>query len=159
MMVQFAESRPGTLAMLCTAILLSACEGIFTGTAVQNLPLETDAGGGFKPVVVTLTSEMSPVSLNFHAELGINPHEAGKWNGYQATLSHAGRPVARREFNVNYTGTAESPPAHPSLVVSMLVYRIETSGEYELSITPVKAIDVALLNTRVEVRRNVQVPQ
>ena len=158
-MRHLAGNWPGTLAVVCAALLLGACEGLFTGTAAESLPLEADAGGGFKPVVVKLTTEMSPVSLNFHAELGNNPHEMGKWNSYQATLSRGGRVVASRNFNINYTGTVDLPPAHPAQAITMLVQRVEESGEYTLAIEPVKAVEVALQNTRVEVRRNVQVSQ
>ena len=48
-MRQLAGNWPGTLAVACAAILLAACEGIFTGTAAESLPLEPEAGGGFKP--------------------------------------------------------------------------------------------------------------
>ncbi len=150
---------PGSLAVACAAILLAACEGIFTGTAAENIPLEPETGGGYKPVVVKLTTEMSPVAFNFHAELGNHPHETGKWNSYQFTLSRGGQVVASRHFNVTYTGTYDLPPAHPAQAITMLTHRVAESGEYALSIRPVKAIDVALQNPRLEVRRNVQVPQ
>ena len=145
------------LAAVCAITLLGACEGIFTGTAAGSIPLEPEAGGGFKPVALKLATDMSPVSLNFHAELGNNPHETGKWNGYQASLSRNGRVVASRPFNVSYTGTIDLPPAHPAQVITMLIHRVEESGEYALSIKPLKAVEVSLQNTRLEVRRNVQV--
>ena len=150
---------PAALAALCAMVLLGACEGIFTGTAAGSILLEVDAGGGFNPVALKLTTDMSPVSLNFHADLGNNPHETGKWNGYQASLSRNGRVVASRPFNVSYTGTIDLPPAHPAQVITMLIQRVEESGEYTLSIKSLKAAEVSLQNTRVEVRRNVQVPK
>ena len=55
--------------------------------------------------------------------------------------------------------TVDLPPAHPAQAITMLVQRVEESGEYALAIKPVKAVEVALQNTRVEVRRNVQMPQ
>ena len=149
----------GLLAVACAAILLAACEGIFTGTAAESLPLAPEAGGGFKPVVVRLTTEMSPVALNFHAELGNNPHETGKWNSYRLTLSRSGQVVASRNFNVTYTGTYDLPPAHPAQVITMLTHRVAESGEYKVSIQPARAVEVALQNPRLEVRRNVQLPQ
>jgi hypothetical protein len=125
-----------------------------------TIPLEPAAGGGFKPAAVKLTAEMSPVSLNFRAEQGNFPSETGKWNAYRATLSRAGQVVAAREFSVNYTGVVElQPPTHPEQVVTMMIYRVEASGEYEVSIKPVKAVEVTLQNPRLEVRRNVQVAQ
>lgn len=158
--MQECEKRwTGLLAVACAAILLAACEGLFTGTAAESRPLEPEAGGGFKPVVVRLTTEMSPVALNFHAELGNNPHETGKWNSYRLTLSHGGQAVASRTFNVTYTGTYDLPPAHPAQAITMLTHRVAESGEYEVSIQPAKAAEVALQNPRLEVRRNVQLPQ
>jgi hypothetical protein len=145
--------------MLAAACLLVACEGIFTGTEAVTLPLEPDAAGGFKPVAIALTPDMSPVSLNFRAELGNHPHEMGKWNAYRATLSRGGKVVASRSFNVNYTGTVELPPDNPDQVMTMLVTPVGESGEYRLAIEPLKAVEVALRNPRVEVRRNVQVPR
>ena len=158
--MQECEKRwTGLLAVACAAILLAACEGLFTGTAAESLPLAPEAGGGFKPVVVRLTTEMSPVALNFHAELGNNPHETGKWNSYRLTLSHGGQVVASRTFNVTYTGTYDLPPAHPAQAITMLTHRVAESGEYAVSIQPARAVEVALQNPRLEVRRNVQLPQ
>ena len=102
---------------------------------------------------------MSPVALNFHAELGNNPHETGKWNSYRLTLSRGGQAVASRNFNVTYTGTYDLPPAHPAQAITMLTHRVAESGEYEVSIQPARAVEVALQNPRLEVRRNVQLPQ
>ena len=158
--MQECEKRwTGLLAVACAAILLAACEGIFTGTAAESLPLAPEAGGGFKLFVVRLTTEKSPVALNFHAELGNNPHETGKWNSYRLTLSHGGQAVASRTFNVTYTGTYDLPPAHPAQAITMLTHRVAESGEYEVSIQPARAVEVALQNPRLEVRRNVQLPQ
>ena len=145
-------------AALAAACLLAACEGVLTGRTEETRPLEAD-GDGFKPVTLKLTTEMSPVALNFQAELGNRPHETGKWNAYRASLSRGGQVVASRNFNVNYTGTVEQPPAHPAQTITMLTWRVAESGEYTLSIAPLKAADVALANPRVEVRRNVQLPQ
>jgi hypothetical protein len=41
----------------------------------------------------------------------------------------------------------------------MLTHRVAESGEYEVSIQPARAVEVALQNPRLEVRRNVQLPQ
>ena len=144
---------------LAAACLLAACEGVLTGTTALSLPLEANAGGGFKPVKLQLTAGMSPVALNFHADLGNHPHETGKWNAYHASLSLGGREVAGRDFNVNYTGTVELAPAHPHVDITMLTWRVAEGGEFTLSITPLKADGVALADPRVEVRRNVQLPQ
>jgi hypothetical protein len=148
-----------SLTALCLALLLGACESLFTGETVANVPLEADAGGGFKPVTFALSADMAPVALNFHAEQGNQPHESGKWNRYRATLTRAGQPVASAEFNVNYTGTPDLPPANPSHVVTMLIHRAVEGGEHALSIRPLKADEVTLKNVRLEVRRNVQVPR
>jgi hypothetical protein len=158
-MQRIARSWTRTLAVACAAFLLGACEGLFTGKAAGSIPLQPAGDGGFKPVVVALTAEMSPVALNFHAELGNHPHETGKWNSYRATLSRSGRVVASQKFNVSYTGTVELAPAHPAQTITMLVHRVEENGEYTLAITPVRAVEVSLQNVRVDVRRNVQVPR
>jgi hypothetical protein len=158
--MQAMENRStGMLAVACAAFLLGACEGVLTGTTAETRPLEADAGGGYKPVAVTLTAEMSPVALNFRAELGNHPHETGKWNAYQASLSRGGQVVASRDFNVNYTGSVEYPPPNPVQAITMLTWRVAESGEYTLSIRPLKAAEVALQNPHLEVRRNVQLPQ
>lgn len=149
----------GMLAAACAAFLLTACEGIFTGTEAETRPLEADAGGGYQPVTLQLTVEMSPVALNFRAEQGNHPHEMNRWNAYQASLSRGGQVVASRDFNVNYTGTVDMSPAHPELVVTMLTHRVAESGEYTLVIRPLKPAEVTLQNPRLEVRRNVQLPQ
>lgn len=148
----------GMLAVACAALLLTACEGIFTGTEAETLPLAPE-GGGYRPVTLQLTVEMSPVALNFRAEQGNHPHEMSKWNAYQASLSRGGQVVASRDFNVNYTGTVDMPPAHPELVITMLTHRVAESGEYTLAIRSLKPTEVDLRNPRLEVRRNVQLPQ
>jgi hypothetical protein len=148
-----------SLLALCLALLLGACESLFTGETVANVPLEADADGGFKPVTFDLSADMSPVALNFHAELGNRPDESGKWNRYRATLRRAGQTVASAEFSINYTGTPDLPPANPSHVATMLVLRAAEGGQHELSIRPLKAGEVTLQNVRLEVRRNVQLPR
>lgn len=144
------------LAVYCAALLLAACEGLHTGDAVYHAPLEPDGNGGFKPHAFSLKTEMFPVALNFHAELGIHPDEAGKWNRYRATVTRAGQTVALNEFNVNYTVTPEMPAVPPTHSLTMLVLRSGEGGEYVLGIEPVKAPEVSLNNPRLEIRRNVQ---
>ncbi len=158
--MQGMEKRStGILAAACAAFLLGACEGVLTGTTAETRPLEAEAGGGYQPVTLQLTVEMSPVALNFRAEQGNHPHEMNKWNAYQASLSRGGRAVASRDFNANYTGSVDMPPAHPELVITMLTHRVAESGEYTLVIRPLKPPEVDLRNPRLEVRRNVQLPQ
>ncbi|HMM54737.1 MAG TPA: hypothetical protein PKC23_06950 [Candidatus Desulfobacillus sp.] len=138
--------------------LLAGCEAIFTGATVETRALEAEAGGGFRPVTFRLEPEMSPVALNFRAELGNHPEEAGKWNAYAATLTRDGATVASGSFNVNYTGTVELPPANPDLVMVMLTTPVENGGEYQLTIRPLGPVEVTLQNPRVELRRNVELP-
>jgi hypothetical protein len=144
-------------AACAAALLLMGCEGVMTGAAVESVALEADAAGGYKPVQLALTADMSPVALNLRAEHGSEPHEMGKWNRYRATLSRGGTAVASGEFNINNTATPEGVTA-PYAVQTMLITRIGESGEYELTIRPVKPVEVALKGVRVEVRRNVQEP-
>lgn len=144
---------------LCAAgLALAGCEGVMTGSAVESVALEAEADGGYKPVRLALTAEMSPLALNFRSEHGSDPSEVGKWNRYRATLNRAGTTVASGEFNVNSTAVPEAGVTAPYAVRTMLITRIGESGEYELSIRPVKPVEVALKDVRVELRRNVQEP-
>lgn len=154
----FGKRRGAWLGAACAAaLLLLGCEGVMTGAAVESVAVEAEADGGFKPLRLTLTAEMSPVALNLRAEHGSEPHEMGRWNRYRATLSRAGTAVASGEFNINNTATPDGVTA-PYAVQTMLITRIGESGEYELTIRPVKPVEVALKGVRVEVRRNVQEP-
>jgi hypothetical protein len=59
-------------------------------------------------------------------------------------------------FNVNHTGTTETPEGAPCIVRHVLTVKPGEAGEYELVITPTKPVGMRLYDTRVEVRRNVQ---
>jgi hypothetical protein len=150
--------RLAKIVVLCaTGGLLAGCEGVMTGMPVESIAIEADAEGGYKPLPLVLTADMSPIALNLRAEHGSAPHEMGKWNHYRATLSRSGAIVASGEFNINNTATPDGVPA-PYAVQTMLITRIGESGKYELTIRPVKPVEVVLKGVRVEVRRNVKEP-
>lgn len=142
---------------LVTAVLaMAACEEIVTGQAVQSLAVSENGGGGYGPVRVALTPEMSPVAINFHARHGDDPSELNTWNSYRATLSRDGQEVASGQFNVNHTGTTETPEGARHLIRNLMTVTPSEAGDYELVITPTKPIAMKLYDTRIEVRRNVQ---
>ncbi len=136
---------------------LLGCEGTVTGTKALTVPLQAEASGGFAPIKITLTPDMSPVALNFRAEQTLAPSEAGKWNRYSATLSQNGNVRAQGEFNFNYTGSGDTSQGSAEQTQTMMMFTLAESGEFDLTIKPVKAIDVTVKNARVEARKNIQV--
>lgn len=145
-----------TPALLLAALTLSGCEEIVTGEPADTIAVSENAAGGYGPVTLTLAPDMAPAAINFRAEHGTDPAELNKWNSYRAVLSHNGQPVAAGAFNVNHTGTIDSPQGAPYLVEHMLTVYPPLAGNYELSITPTKPVEVALSRAEVQVRRNVQ---
>lgn len=142
--------------LVAAALLAAGCEEIVTGEHVQGVEVAENADGGYDPVTLTLAPEMAPVAINFRAEHGVDTSEVDKWNTYRATLARNGATVASGQFNVNYSGTVDSPQGAPYLIVHMLTVYPDESGDYQLTITPSKPVEVRLSRTRVEVRRNVQ---
>jgi hypothetical protein len=63
---------------------------------------------------------MAPVAINFRARHGDDPAEVGKWNSYHAALSKDGLAVASGTFNINNTGTQDTPEGAPYLLRNML---------------------------------------
>lgn len=144
-------------AVLAAAVLvMSGCEKFVTGEEVQSVPVSENADGGYGPVRLALAPDMSPVAINFHARHGDDPSELDKWNSYRATLSRNGQTVAIGLFNLNHTGTIDSPRGATYLAQNMLTLNPAEPGDYELVITPTKPIEVKFTDTQVEVRRNVQ---
>jgi len=143
-------------ALAAALLVLAGCEKFVTGEVVQSVAVSEDETGGYGPVVLTLTPDMSPVAINFHAEHGDDPSELDKWNSYHATLSKDGQLVAAGQFNVNHSGSIDSPQGSRYLAQNMMTVRPSEAGDYELVITPTKPIEVKLSDTQVEVRRNVQ---
>jgi hypothetical protein len=142
-----------TFALVC--LFITACDGVATGEKAQVIPVTENASGGYGPIPVTITMEMSPVAINFRAQHGINQAEVGKWNTYRASLSKNGKEIAGTQFNINYTGTNDGQMGAASILQNMLTARPDESGDYELNITPTKPVEVKLTNTQIEVRRNV----
>lgn len=145
------------VAVLAAAILtLAGCEKFVTGEEAQSVPVSENESGGYGPVRLALAPDMSPVAINFHARHGDDPSELDKWNRYRATLSRNGQTVAIGLFNLNHTGTIDSPQGSTYLTQNMLTLNPSEPGDYELVITPTKPIEVKFYDTQVEVRRNVQ---
>lgn len=152
---------PALAAAVLVAALsaLTACEKFATGEEVQSVDVSENEDGGYGPVRLALTPEMSPVAINFHARHGDDPSELDKWNSYRANLSRNGQTVAVGLFNLNHTGTIDSPRGSTYLAQNMLTLNPREPGDYELVITPTKPIEVKFTDTQVEVRRNVQEPE
>lgn len=137
---------------------LVGCEGTATGQKAGTHPVEINIQGGYGPIKLSLTTDMSPVAINLNAGHGVDPSAAGKWNTYRATLSRAGVVVGSAEFHMNYTGGAEGQPGSAYQVQTMLITPIGDAGDYDFVVTPVKPNEFKLTDAKIEVRRNVQLP-
>lgn len=144
------------LPLLASMLAMTGCDQVVTGERAQSIDVSENDTGGYGPILLALTQDMAPVAINFRAEHGDDPAEIGKWNSYRATLSMDGQEVATGQFNVNHTGSIDSPQGSPYLVQNMLTVHPGEAGDYTLSITPTKPVEVTLTGTRVEVRRNVR---
>lgn len=144
------------LPLLLCALLLAACDGLFTGTQVVRFPLQANAAGGFAPIKLALGPEMNPIALNFAAEYTINPAEAGKWNSYVAVLSYNGQDIASNRFNVNNGNSPDAPTGAASVAHTMLVVEAAQTGDYELRITAAAPPAITLTQPNVELRRNIR---
>jgi len=144
------------LPLLASVLAMTGCDEIVTGEKAQSVAVSENDAGGYGPILLALTPDMAPVAINFRAEHGDDPAELGKWNSYRATLSLDGQQVAAGQFNINHTGSIDSPQGSPYLIENMLTVYPAEAGDYELSITPTKPVEVKLTGTQVEVRRNVR---
>lgn len=142
--------------LVAALFIMAGCEGIVTGEHAETMPLSENADGSFGPITLSLTPEMSPVAINFRAEHGDDPSELDKWNAYHATLSQNGREIASGQFNINHTGSPDAPTGAPYLLRTLLTVSPSEPGDYELSITPTKPVEVRLTGTQIELRRNVR---
>lgn len=142
--------------LLAAFVALAGCDGIATGEQAGTIPLNANTAGGFEPVAIQLTPEMSPVAFNFRAEHGDDPAEVGKWNSYRATLSRDGQPVASSPFSINHTGSPDAPAGAPYMVQNLFTVWPETTGVYTLEIVPAGPVEVTLTHADIELRRNVR---
>jgi hypothetical protein len=147
----------GFFACVVMGAVVAACEGTSTGTKAESINLQADGSGGFQAVKVKLSADMSPVALNFRAEHGVNAGEAGKWNRYEAAISQNGNVLRTGQFNFNYTGSADAQPGANYQVQTMMMFTFNEAGEFDVVIKPVKPIEVAVSNAKLEVRKNIQV--
>ena len=147
-------------AMLVAIGWLAGCEGVTTGTEVARVSLQMSADGAYAPVKFNLGPEMNPVAVNFRADSSQNPVEFGKYNTYRATLSKGGSMVATRTININHpVGNLQDSAPPPTQTIHTLFYvDVQSAGEYELTITPVKPVAITLSNAQADARRNVQRP-
>jgi len=143
------------LLILLPALVLAACDGLFTGEQVVRFPLRP-VSGGFAPIILSLGPEMNPVALNFAAEYTVNPAEAGQWNAYVAVLKRNGNIVASAPFNINNNSTPDAPSGAASVARTMLVFDAPETGDYELSIAATAPARVTMVNPNVELRRKVR---
>lgn len=143
------------LPVLAAALVIAGCEELVTGEKVEAVAVSENDNGGYGPVLLTLTPDMAPVALNFRAEHGSDPAELDKWNTYRAVLTQNGQEVASGSFHVNHTGTADFPQGAPYQLQHMLTAYPGAPGDYFLSITPTKPVEIRLSGTQIEVRRNV----
>ena len=147
-------------AVLAASVMLTGCEGAFTGSEVARVALQAGADGGYAPVKFNLTPEMNPVAFNFRADFSQNPAEFGKWNSYRAALSKDGAVIVSRSININHPVSRpdDSPPPPTQTIHTLFIVDLPGAGEYELTITPVKPAALTLGNPQADVRRNVQRP-
>lgn len=144
------------LSALLAAFALTGCEGVTTGERDFQIPVAASEDGSFGPVLIQLSPDMLPVAINFRAQHGDDPAEIGKWNSYQASLSRNGSVVASGVFNINHTGSPDSPMGATYVTQTMLKLMSPETGEYELRISPIKPVEIALTHTEIEVRKNIQ---
>jgi hypothetical protein len=144
------------LPCLVAVFSLAGCDGLATGEHAQTLPISENSGGGYGPVALSLTPEMAPVAINFRAQQGDDPAEVGKWNSYRAVLSKDGHPIASAMFNINNTGTPDTPEGAPYILRNMLTVWPAEAGDYDLVISPTRPVEVRLMDTQVVIRRNVR---
>jgi hypothetical protein len=143
---------------------LIGCEGTTTGTEVVNVALQPaeqpTARGSYAPVKLNLSTDMNPVAINFRADFSLDATEFGKWNTYRVALTQGGNTVASRNMNVNHPQSNAQGDAPPptGTVHTLFITDLQSSGEFELTITPVKPVVVTLKDARVDVRRNVARP-
>jgi hypothetical protein len=141
-------------------LMLAGCDGLITGEKVLSQPVsestQGETKGGFGPITLALTPDMTPVALNLRVEHGIDGTLAGKWNHYLATLTFKGREVAASKFQINYSGNADGQAGVPYILQNMLTAKVAEAGDYVLTIVPLKANEIKLTSVRVEMRRNVE---
>lgn len=149
--------RLGLIHACATVALLAGCEGLFTGEAETVHVLTQAEDGSFAPVRVALDPEMNPVAFNLQGSTVASPAESGRWNSYRASLLLDGAPIATGSFNVNNAGIDQMPQGG-AFAKTMLIVSVPRAGEYELSIVVAKPREITIESPRLEVRRNIQLP-
>jgi hypothetical protein len=142
------------LAMGLLATLLAGCDAFFTGEQVARFPMTMKDGGGAS-VKIALGPDMNPVALNFRAEYPQGSQSGGKFNSYTAVLKLGDKQVGTGQFTVSGVGTQEAASQTPYAQSQIMVVQAQEIGDYELTITPTKPLEVPLGKLEVELRKNI----
>jgi hypothetical protein len=151
-----------TLAVAAFALMavlsLTGCDALLGGEEVARIPLKRNADGGYVPVRIRLSADMSPVAFTLLADFAWGKREEhGRWNTYRVTLRGSNGTTRSEEFHVNSPEAppvASSPPPS-SLVQPMLLVDIPADGEYEIEVAVVKPAEVTLEGEQLGVRMHV----
>jgi hypothetical protein len=142
------------IAMGFFASFLAACDAFVTGEQVARFPM-TMKDGGAATVKVALGPDMNPVALNFRAEYPQASQSGGKFNNYSAVLKLGDKEISRNQFTVSGIGNQEATSATPYAQSQIMVVQATEIGDYELTITPTKPLEVPLGKLEVELRKNI----
>lgn len=130
----------------------------FSGEPVQTLALQAVPGGGLVTPGFRLRAEMRPAGLILRAQGHFAPNmdEARPpRNVYLAQVSRDGRPFKEVEVTLAVSSVSDS---HPAFVERLLWLEAVPPGSYQVLLTPRAAPEIALEQTRLEVRAHVQEP-
>jgi len=147
-----SRMRGHAIAAIAASLILSGCEGLFTGTRESKQPLTQAEDGSFAVIKLRLAPDMNPVALNIQGSTIASKVESGLYNSYRAALSLNGERIATGTFHINNTG-----PGGP-FRQTMLYASVTRAGEHELSIVPAKPKEITIEQPMLEVRRNTQPP-
>jgi hypothetical protein len=128
-----------------------------TGATAGRFALRAQAaGGGYGPLLITLTPEMNPVVLVVHAQAQWRGHEYGPLrNRYSAVLYTGELPVAERRFEL----TAMAVESHfQTYRVPLSSFEVPIAGEYRLLVAEAAPRDLQVDKLELEIRRNVRNP-
>jgi len=152
----------GLTVLAALAGSLVGCEGTTTGREVAKVELQPAAErGAYQPVKFSLATDMNPIAINFRGDFTQEQTEFGRWNSYRAVLLYNGATVATTDFNLNHPqkqlqGGDAPPPT--SLVHTLFIADLQTSGEYELVISMLQPAEITIKNAQIDVRAKVQRP-
>jgi hypothetical protein len=155
MIVQTHAFRRLLVAAAC--VMLVACEGLVSGDQASTHALTQNADGGFEPITLDLTPEMTPVAINFKGMTVANLAENSRWNTYDARLAHGDTVVATKTVTINNTGAGNHPQGG-AFAHTLFFVTIPEAGEYRLTLEPARPREITIEEPSIEVRRNTQPP-